>query len=63
MTASKSQSHYSNQNSVLIISQDADMTRVWKKLFEQKKLSCQQCNHGTSRVAHVTARSTHSHYS
>lgn len=36
MTASKSPSHYSDHNSVLIISQDADMTRVWKKLFEQK---------------------------
>ena len=40
-------SNTSTQNSILIISQDVDMTRVWKNLFEQK--NCRVISETTAR--------------
>ena len=47
-------SNTSTQNSILIISQDVDMTRVWKNLFEQK--NCRVISETTARDGVHTAR-------
>lgn len=41
-------------NTVLIISQDADLTRVWKMLFEQR--NCQVVNETTSFAGLISSR-------
>ena len=46
MAASKVSSHQVDLNSVLIISQDVDMIRVWKMLFEQR--NCRVISEGTA---------------
>ena len=46
MAASKVSSHQVDLNSVLIISQDVDMIRVWKMLFEQR--NCYVISEGTA---------------
>ncbi len=53
MTAEKF-THNDMNNSVLIISQDADMTRVLKMLFEQR--SCQVVNESTSYDGLMSSR-------
>ena len=47
-------SNTSTQNSILIISQDVDMTRVWKNLFEQK--NCHVISETTARDGVHAAR-------
>ncbi|HMV28471.1 MAG TPA: response regulator [Anaerolineales bacterium] len=47
-------SNTSTQNSILIISQDVDMTRVWKNLFEQK--NCRVISETTARDGVHAAR-------
>lgn len=43
-----------NQNSILIISQDADMIRVWKMLFEQR--NCQVTSEMSAQNGLATSR-------
>ena len=53
MTAEKFTPNNIN-NTVLIISQDADMTRVWKMLFEQR--NCQVINESNSHDGLMSSR-------
>jgi DNA-binding response OmpR family regulator len=54
MSAEKFTPNDSDLNTVLIISQDADMTRVWKMLFEQR--NCQVINESNSRDGLMSSR-------
>lgn len=54
MAASKVSPQQNGLNSILIISQDVDITRVWKSLFEQK--NCHVISETTARDGLNTAR-------
>jgi len=54
MAASKVSPHQNDLNSVLIISQDVEMIRVWKMLFEQR--NCHVISETTAREGLLTSR-------
>lgn len=54
MTALKITPNQNNQNTVLIISQDEDMIRVWKSLFEQR--NCHVISETTAREGVSSSR-------
>lgn len=54
MAASKVSPHQSDLNSVLLISQDMDMIRVWKTLFEQR--NCHVISETTAHEGLLTSR-------
>jgi DNA-binding response OmpR family regulator len=54
MAASKVSPRQNDLNSVLIISQDVDMIRIWKMLFEQR--NCQVISETTAHEGLLTSR-------
>lgn len=54
MAASKVSPYQNDLNNVLIISQDVDMTRVWKMLFEQR--NCHVISETTAHEGLLTSR-------